>query len=187
MPTVFAHVYVGSSLGVLVPPKVLPRRYLFLGSALAACPDLDTIGLFLGIPYASLLGHRGLSHSLPFALLFAWMVTIFVRRRRNEPPGFRILFSYLFLCIASHGILDAFTNGGHGIGFWSPFSNHRYFFPVTPIQVSPISPSKFFSQWGVLALWSEFKFIVLPTTVIVLCAKLAQRLQNRFQTGHKNP
>jgi inner membrane protein len=30
--------------------------------------------------------------------------------------------------MASHGVLDALTNGGHGIAFFSPFLNERYFF-----------------------------------------------------------
>ena len=30
-------------------------------------PDLDVIGFYFGIPYGDLWGHRGLTHSLPFA------------------------------------------------------------------------------------------------------------------------
>lgn len=37
----------------------------------------------------------------------------------------------LFLCLMSHRILDAFTNGGLEIGFFIPFDNARYFFPWT--------------------------------------------------------
>jgi inner membrane protein len=44
---------------------------------------------------------------------------------------------FFFLLTASHGILDAFTNGGLVIALFSPFSNERYFFPWTPIEVSP--------------------------------------------------
>jgi inner membrane protein len=43
------------------------------------------------------------------------------------------------LCIAvataSHGILDAFTNGGLGVAFFAPFDKTRYFFPVTPMKL----------------------------------------------------
>ncbi len=44
-----------------------PRLWL-VGAACTVVPDLDAIGFFLGVRYASLLGHRGLSHSLLFAL-----------------------------------------------------------------------------------------------------------------------
>jgi hypothetical protein len=35
----------------------------------------------------------------------------------------------LFLATAGHGLLDAMTNGGLGLAFFSPFDNHRYFLP----------------------------------------------------------
>jgi len=35
------------------------------------------------------------------------------------------LFAYLFLATASHGVLDAMTNGGLGVAFFSPFDNRR--------------------------------------------------------------
>ena len=36
---------------------------------------------------------------------------------------------YLFLSTASHGVLDALTDGGLGVAFFSPFDQTRYFFP----------------------------------------------------------
>jgi inner membrane protein len=57
-----------------------------------------------------------------------------------------------FLITASHGILDAFTNGGLGIALFSPFDNSRYFFPFRPIQVSPIGAG-FFSMRGLRVLF----------------------------------
>ncbi len=45
---------------------------------------------------------------------------------------------FLFVATISHGILDALTDGGLGVAFFAPFVNTRYFFPWTPIKVSPI-------------------------------------------------
>jgi inner membrane protein len=50
---------------------------------------------------------------------------------------------------ASHGILDAMTNGGLGVALLSPLDTTRYFRPWRPIQVSPISLRRFFSDEGV--------------------------------------
>jgi inner membrane protein len=44
---------------------------------------------------------------------------------------------------ASHGILDAMTDGGLGVAFFSPFDDTRCFFPFRPIKVSPIGLSFF--------------------------------------------
>jgi inner membrane protein len=40
-----------------------------LSMALAALPDVDVVGLYLGVPYGSFFRHRGFSHSLCCALL----------------------------------------------------------------------------------------------------------------------
>jgi inner membrane protein len=68
------------------------------------------------------------------------------------------LFTYLFLATASHGVLDAMTDGGLGVAFFSPFDNRRYFLPWRPIVVSPISIARFFSgRVGVVdALFGQF-------------------------------
>jgi len=60
--------------------------------------------------------------------------------------------SLLFLTTASHGFLDAMTNGGLGIAFFSPFDPTRYFFPWKPILVSPIGLGRFLSQRGAAVL-----------------------------------
>jgi inner membrane protein len=103
-------------------------------AVVAVAPDLDVIGLWLGIPYGHPLGHRGFSHSLLFAALLAAAIARFgfgtVRRWRA--------FLVLFAATASHGVLDAFTDGGLGVGFLIPFWNARYFAPVRPLPVSPI-------------------------------------------------
>ena len=77
-------------------------------------------------------------------------------------------FLFLFLCTLSHGILDAFTDGGLGITFFSPFSNTRYFFPWRPLEVSPIGISGFLSGPALSVLMSEIKFIWIPCGLIFL-------------------
>jgi inner membrane protein len=91
--------------------------------------------------------------------------------RRGVPGITRlVLGAYLFLATASHGFLDALTNGGLGVAFFAPFNNNRYFFPWRPIQVSPISLGKFLSQRGYLVLKSELLWIWLPTALVATIA-----------------
>lgn len=40
--------------------------------------------------------------------------------------------------LASHGLLDALTDGGLGIALLWPFTNERFFAPWAPIPVAPI-------------------------------------------------
>jgi inner membrane protein len=84
----------------------------------------------------------------------------------------------LFLATASHGVLDAMTNGGLGVAFFSPVDNRRYFLSWRPIRVSPIAFGRFFSQQGYLILKNELLWIWLPAglfAVLVLMIRRPQR------------
>ena len=70
-----------------------------------------------------------------------------------------------FIIGFSHLILDAMTDGGLGVAFFSPLGNKRYFFPWRPIVASPLSIKYFFSSAGWTVLKSEFLYIIFPSTV----------------------
>ena len=78
----------------------------------------------------------------------------------------------------SHGIIDAFTSGGHGISFFSPFITDRFFFPANPIKVCTIGLN-FFNEKALEVFKSEFQFIVLPVLVVVLLRWIYRRLQKQ--------
>ena len=157
-----------------------PARTWVLGVACAILPDADVAGLLLGIPFGSPLGHRGLSHSLLFAAAVAAVVVAVGFRHVPEGVSRPRLWLYLFLATASHGVLDALTDGGPGIAFFAPFDNARYFFPFRPIVVSPLGIRPFFSGWGLRVIESELVWIGVPCLVV---AALAIWLRRR-STGH---
>src|SRR5439155_65912 len=82
----------------------------------------------------------------------------------------RALWLYLFVATASHGCLDALTDGGLGVAFFSPFSNARYFFPVRPIRVSPIGLQAFMSGDELTILASEARWVWLPSALLMASA-----------------
>jgi inner membrane protein len=171
VPSVISHPAVVLALGpVFARVGVAPRLWL-VGAVCTAVPDLDSIGFFLGVPYASLLGHRGLSHSLLFALTLALALAPFCRRL-SPKASLLATVGFLFLCTASHGALDALTNGGQGVAFLSPFVPRRCFFPWRPIVVSPLSISRFLAGKGVRVLVSELRWVVLPSLTIGIVAHL---------------
>ena len=129
-------------------------------------PDLDVIGFRFGIHYSDFWGHRGVTHSLLFALIVAGVFGVWIGRNLPQTGRTR-LFVYLFLATASHGLLDAMTNGGLGVAFFSPFENSRYFFPFRPIRVSPIGLTRFFTWRGIEILRSEMVWIWLPSLLLV--------------------
>lgn len=164
MPSVFTHAVVGLGLSEIFMGRSQTLLFRGLSMALAAAPDLDVLAFPLGIPYGAFFGHRGFFHSLFCALLVGLAVAL-LSCRTFALPWWQ-LWGYFFLVIASHGILDAFTNGGMGIALLSPMDNQRYFFPWQPIQVSPIGLA-FFSRWGLRVLASELLWVWLPLACVV--------------------
>jgi inner membrane protein len=109
----------------------VPTPLLIAGVAVSVIPDLDVLAFRYGISYASNFGHRGFSHSLLFAVVLALLGAGAIQYFQTS---FGRVFVFLFLAAASHGILDAFTNGGLGIAFLWPFTPERYFAPVQVIE-----------------------------------------------------
>ena len=104
--------------------------------ACAMIPDLDVIGFEFGIRYKDMLGHRGLSHSILFALLLGMLVSyFFFKEERSKTNNFIAISWFFFLCTASHGLLDAMTDGGLGVGFFIPFFADRYFFSYRNVSI----------------------------------------------------
>jgi len=142
-------------------------------------PDLDVIGFPLGIRYGDFWGHRGFTHSLLFAALLAGMVTLVIAARAAPGIGQFSLFAYLFLATTSHGVLDAMTNGGLGVAFFSPFDNRRYFLPWRPIRVSPIAATGFFTPRGFAIQQNEFLWIWLPALLFAALRLTVRRASKR--------
>ncbi len=162
MASAFGHAAVPLALGAAFHRKGDPPRLWVLAVFCALAPDLDVLGFWAGVPYGSPFGHRGFSHSLLFAALLAMAcLAALPPERRGLRP-----WSWLFLAAASHGLLDAMTTGGMGVGFFIPFDNARIFLPWRPIRVSPLAPAAFFGARGLMILRNELLWIWAPCLVL---------------------
>lgn len=162
MASIFGHAVVGAAFAKVIDSNGL--KYLLVVAIFSTIlPDFDVLAFRLGIHYEHPMGHRGFTHSILFALIWALVLMCTIGRKRKL-----IWFLVVFLSTCSHGILDAMTSGGKGVGFFIPFDNSRFFFPFRGIKVSPLGVSKFFSSWGLKVLLSEFKYIILPSFLIFI-------------------
>jgi inner membrane protein len=159
----------------------VPKNVWLVGTLCAVLPDIDVIGFRFGVHYGDFLGHRGFTHSLVFAIVLATALLLCVFPRGVPGLSRFALWCYLLLVTVSHGVLDAMTDGGLGVAFFSPFDNRRYFFPWTPIRVSPIGVSRFFSERGIRVLQSEFVWIWIPTILLIVLSIVAHRFVHRNQ------
>lgn len=178
MASAFSHAIVAVACGRIYTAKEMPRRFWLLSIACSILPDIDVISFAFGISYGDVLGHRGLTHSLFFALLLGGLV-VSVAFKHVAPltKGWWSLVFYFFVVTASHAFLDALTNGGLGVALFSPFETTRYFFPWRPVEVSPIGIASFFSSRGMAVIISEIIWIWIPSTLILMAVWLYRKLR----------
>jgi len=175
MASAFTHLLVGGALAGLGSRGVPGPRLAVVLGLLAVLPDADVIAFGFGIPYEHVLGHRGLSHSLAFAGLCG-LFTPLLARQSLLPDGARWwrTASLGATATASHGVLDAMTNGGLGVAFLAPFSGARFFLPWRPLQVSPLSAQAFFTATGARVLASEIVWVWIPVFAFASVAFLTR-------------
>lgn len=164
MPTTLTHALVGLGAAEIYASRSLPASFYGLSVGLSLLPDLDVVSFRLGIPYQSRFGHRGFSHSLCCAVVVSLLIASCASSYFAQP--WWQLGGFCLIVVIAHSLLDALTNGGGGIAFFSPFDDRRYFFPWRPVQVSPIGLAVF-SRWGLRALLSEVVWIWLPLLLLV--------------------
>lgn len=180
MASAFSHAFVAVALGKILPHGPMPAKFWWWSIACSILPDADALGYFIGIPYGHLLGHRGFTHSLGFAMIVSLVVvTASFRDVGASPAGRWLLTAHFFLVTASHGVLDAMTNGGLGIAFFAPFDNTRYFLPWRPVDVSPLEPQLFLSRYGVQVLISELVWIWAPVALIWGSVRMSRRVRSK--------
>ncbi len=175
MASAFSHAVAAIGIGACFYRPGTPKRVWVIGTFCSVIPDIDVLGFRFGIRYGDFWGHRGFTHSLFFAAPLASAVLLFGFWRGAPGLGRLALWTFFLLATASHGLLDAMTDGGLGVAFFAPFDNHRYFLPWTPIHVSPIGVRRFFTGRGLAVLQSELLCIWLPAALLALSVWLMRR------------
>lgn len=138
---------------------------------LAAAPDLDLMGRrAFGIPYNSLLSHRGLFHSPFFLILFSAVLAGIVTRGHS-----RKAFAWLWLvwagCMVTHPLLDALTDGGRGVMLLLPLTRARLFFPWRPLHTPPGNIENILSRaWLIRSSEVPFCVTFVLIGIFGLCA-----------------
>jgi inner membrane protein len=173
MATLLTHAFTGAALADFKRSHRHLTRWWTIAAFCSMLPDIDVIGFRFGIHYGDLWGHRGMTHSL----LFAATVGLAAAQFMAGPPGKKLATAlWLFLITASHGVLDAMTNGGLGVAFFSPFNRHRYFFPWHPIAVSPIGTHGLVSSHMARILGTELLWVWIPAALMWVMVRGLQSL-----------
>lgn len=127
----------GASVGEAVLGRKLGNRAMIWGGIAGTIPDLDVItGPFMS-EVDSLAFHRGISHSISFAivggLIFGWLLfRLYDRRKNNDPTASLGQWRWMFfLAFLTHSLLDCFTM--YGTQIFAPFTNYRLAFSTISV------------------------------------------------------
>lgn len=132
-------IVLGASVGEAVLGRKVGNKAMLYGAIAGTIPDLDVLsGHFVDIVTAT-EWHRGFSHSIFFAVLFApifgWLIS---KIERKSQATFQDWTMLMFWGLFTHPILDAFTTWGTQL-FW-PFDTRLAFqsiFVIDPLYTLP--------------------------------------------------
>ncbi len=176
MASAFAHALAAVAIGSFSSRKIFTWKFILLLALCGVFPDIDVLAFKFGIPYESVWGHRGFTHSIFFAALFGLLIFFIFYKKEKFPFLINcLLVLAFFLATLSHTLLDACTTGGLGVAFFAPFHNERYFFPWQVIRVSPIGIKQFISSRGLAVLWSELKWVGIPSVFLLIVSYFFRR------------
>jgi len=176
MASLFTHSFVALAAWKVYSRQKMPARFWLLSVLCAILPDSDAMFHYFRVEYGTFFGHRGITHSLPFALFVSLMVVLSTFHK--IPPGTKQWWSmvlYFFAVTASHPVLDAMTNGGLGIPFLLPFDDTRIFFPWRPIRSSPIGIRSFFTSRGIEVISTEIMYVWIPVAIMTFLVILYRK------------
>lgn len=137
----FTQIALGAAVGEAVAGKKLGNKALLYGAIAGTIPDLDVfIGKLMNTVDA-IDFHRGITHSIVFALLFSPVIALILQRlHKKTTASFTDWFLLFFLGFVTHALLDAFTTWGTRL-FW-PLDYSiaiRSIFVVDPLYTLPLT------------------------------------------------
>lgn len=120
----FTQMTLGAAVGEVMLGKKVGNKAPLWGAIVGLVPDLDVLaGPFMDT-VSGIAFHRGFTHSVTFALLFAPLMGYLIfKLYKNRAGNWRDWTILTFWATFTHPLLDNFT--GYGTQFFWPFSNYR--------------------------------------------------------------
>ena len=119
------HAALGACVGELVLGKKIGKKALLWGAVIQNLPDIDSAGALFYPADEALLIHRGLTHSLFFALGAGLLLALAAARPYQKQLISFSLFAFFFCGqLALHDLLD--TCNSYGTALLEPFSHQRF-------------------------------------------------------------
>lgn len=130
----------GAAVGEATLGKKVGNKAILWGAVAGTIPDLDVLaGPFLDT-VSRIAFHRGVTHSLSFAILLAPLLAwVIYKMYHGREANWREWTKLFFWGLITHPILDSFTS--YGTQFFWPFSDYRVafstIFVIDPLYTVP--------------------------------------------------
>lgn len=175
MPLTTTHALVPLAGAIVFAKRPIPWRLVAATVFAAAVPDVDAAtnpiwGVSWGLPPTSIYAHRGAAHSLFVALAAGLIAAMFHRRLRTRPLTAGVAVG---AAMASHGLLDMFTNWGSPVAYLWPVSSARLYADWRPIHSAPVVLGHLVKE-AVERQSYEFWHLILPMFAIALGLRLCR-------------
>jgi len=162
------HIVLGACIGEAIAGRQLSKRVLPLGALAQNLPDIDFVAGFWMPVSGDLLAHRGITHSILFAVLVTPLLA-FVSRAISARLSFGRWALFWGAQVFVHIFIDAFN--AYGTGWFEPFSHYRVSFN------SMFVADPLFTIWPAIAMLlllgmrtDSDRRIPVANTAIVLCS-----------------
>ncbi len=161
------HIVLGATIGEAIAGKSLGKKAMLIGAIAQSLPDIDFIFSIWLRPVDNLLAHRGFTHSILFGLMISVLAGIIASRWSSSGISRTRWMVFFGIELGVHLVLDGLNN--YGVGWFEPFSGHRFAFDIIYVA------DPFYSVWigiGCAALlilsigapsrkrWTQFTLIV---------------------------
>ena len=172
MPLTPTHALVPVAGTIAFAKRPVALRLAIVAAIAAAVPDLDLLSHWL----CGLLGtsgpgptwtHRGAAHSLFVALATGLVAATLHKRLHVRPLTAGVVVA---AAMASHGLLDMFTNYGEPVAYLWPVSSVRLFADWRPIRSGPVDFVHLVSQ-GLTRFQSEMWQLIVPMFAIAIAVR----------------
>lgn len=111
-------IVLGAAVGEAVLGKKVGNKAILYGAIVGTIPDLDVIANFFTDTITAIEIHRGVTHSILFAVVMAPVFGWFISKiERKSPANWKDWSRLMFWGLITHGFLDAFTTWGTQL-FW---------------------------------------------------------------------
>ncbi len=184
----FTQIVLGASVGEAILGKKIGRRAAIWGAIAGTIPDLDVFALKF-LPYVdALMIHRGITHSILFALITSIFLGFLVNSiyKKKFHTNFLDWFLLLFWGLFTHALLDCHTTWGTQL-FWP--LDYRVslssIFVVDPLYTVPfvllLIIALFFQKDSSLRRRLNYLGIGISSLYLVFTLVIKQTVFNKFE------